>query len=64
MLYTIVEDSLKNIKGADRFKLVHEAIKLAKSAPVDIDNKPVIWALKSIAEAGHKTAKTSDTKES
>ena len=50
MLYTLVEDSLKNIEGSNRFKLVYEAVNLAKSAPVDSDSKPVLWALKTIAE--------------
>jgi hypothetical protein len=61
MLYTLVEDSLKNIEGSNRFHLVHEAIKLAKSAPMDIDHKPVTWALKSIAENGPSTKEIPNT---
>lgn len=50
MARIVAEDSLKNIKDADRFKLVHEAVKLARSAPVDTEHKPAVWALKMIAE--------------
>jgi|GEM_PF-5357898 len=45
-----IEDSLQNIKNADRFILVHEAVKLAKNCPIDSDHKPAVWALKAIAE--------------
>ena len=49
-----VEDSLTKIKGADRFKLIHEAIKLAKTAAsVDTKHKPAVWALKAIAEGNY-----------
>lgn len=54
MLYTLIEDSLKNIEGHNRFKLVHAAVKLAKSAPVEINDRPVLWALKTIAKAKEK----------
>jgi DNA-directed RNA polymerase omega subunit len=49
-----VEDSLKQIEGADRFKLIHEAVKLAKSAAaVETKHKPAVWALKAIAEGNY-----------
>ena len=48
-----IEDSLKYIKNADRFILVHEAVKLAKHCPIDADHKPAVWALKAIAEGQH-----------
>ena len=52
-----VEDSLQKIEGADRFKLIHEAVKLAKSAAsVDTRHKPAVWALKAIAEGNYKVS--------
>ncbi len=59
-----VEDSLKKIKKADRFKLVHEAVKLAKLAPLtDIKHKPAVWALKMIAEGKYQSSENLDEKE-
>jgi hypothetical protein len=49
MLYHLVEESLRKT-GGDRFRLVQEVVELAKSAPMDIDEKPVIWALKMLAK--------------
>ena len=55
MLHTIVEDNLSHIKDSDRFKLVNEVVLLAKSAPPDIKEKPVIWALKTLLEKRSST---------
>jgi hypothetical protein len=63
MLHTLVEDGLKKIDGFDRFKLVHEAAKLARSAPIDANGKPVIWALRAIAEGRASSQNTVESEE-
>lgn len=59
-----VEDSLANIEGADRFKLIHEAIKLAQTAPIETKHKPAVWALKAIAEGNYTISPETETVDS
>jgi len=54
MARVTVEDCLQFVEG-DRFKLVHEAVKLIKKHQLKAEgrHKPAVIALKEIAEGRH-----------